>query len=159
MDIAIYPGSFDPVTYGHTDVIERSLKIVPKLVVAVAQNPIKDAIFSVPERVEILKEVLGDQDGVEITSFGGLLIDYAREIGARVIIKGLRAISDFEYEFQMALMNRKLSPEVETLFMMTSEECLYLSSSMIKEITRLGGDISSFVPPTVVKRLREKLGK
>ncbi len=156
MKIAVYPGSFDPVTFGHLDVIKRARKIVDLLYVAVTENPVKEPIFSVPERVELLKEVTRDIDGVKIDRFDGLLIHYANKINAEAIIRGLRAVSDFEYEFQMALTNRKLSDNIETIFMMPSESYSYLSSTMIKEIAKLGGDLSHFVPQVVIEKIKKK---
>jgi pantetheine-phosphate adenylyltransferase len=155
--IAIYPGSFDPVTNGHLDLIERSAKIYNRLVVAVLRNLEKNPLFSVPERVEMLREVTKVWDNVEVDIFDGLLVDYARRRGARVILRGIRAISDYEYELQMALMNRKLEPEIETIFMMPAETYSYLSSKMVREIAQLGGPISGLVPPIVEQRLRLKV--
>jgi pantetheine-phosphate adenylyltransferase len=157
--IALFPASFDPLTNGHLDLVRRAHKIFPELVVAVATNVAKQGLFSVEERLEMLQAVIGDEPGVRITAFEGLLVDYAREIGARVLIRGLRAVSDFEYEFEMALMNKHLYPEVETLFMMTSPEFFYVSSSRLKELVRFGADVDAWVPPIVAKTLREKLGR
>ncbi len=156
--VAIYPGSFDPPTNGHVDIIVRAAKLFPRLIVAVGENPAKGALFSQEERVEMLREICQDLglENVEVDSFKGLLVDFARRKGARVIVKGLRAVSDFEYEFQQALMNQHLLEGLETLFMPTSSEWSYLSSSIVKEIASLGGDISSLVPPPVERRLREK---
>jgi pantetheine-phosphate adenylyltransferase len=155
--IAVYPGSFDPATNGHLDVIQRSAHTFDRLIVAVGRNSGKTPMLTPDERVEILQECCAPWPNVSVTSFGGMLVEFARENGARVLIKGLRAVSDFEYEFQMALANRQLAPDVETLFMMTSAEHLYLSSSIVKEIARLGGNVSALVPPMVESRLREKL--
>jgi len=155
--IAVYPGSFDPVTYGHIDLIERGLKIFDKLIVAVAENPRKAPLFSLGERVEMLRQVLEGVEGVEVDQFEGLLVKYAEKVGAKVVLRGVRAISDFEYEFQMALTNRKLSPSLETVFMMPNEKYSYLSSQLIKEIVAMGADVSDFVPPLVEVKLREKL--
>lgn len=155
--VALFPASFDPVTNGHLDLIARARAVFDELVVAVARNLEKEGTFSVEERVEMLEAVLGDKPGIRVTSFDGLLVNYAREIGANVVIRGLRAVSDFEYEFEMALMNRHLYPEVETLFMMTSQSFFYVSSSRLKELVRLGAEVEEFVPPIVAKRLREKL--
>ena len=158
MNLAVYPGSFDPVTYGHIDVVKRASKIFDRLIVAVAHNFEKNPLFSVDERIEILKKDLKEIPTIEIDSFQGLLVDYARRRGARIIIRGLRALSDFEYEFQMALTNRKICDDVETVFLMPSEQYSYLSSRMIKEIAALGGDVEAFVPDHVAAMLRKKLG-
>ena len=157
--IAVYPGSFDPVTNGHIDLIKRALEIVDELIVAVVKNPEKKPLFSVEERVEILKEVTQDLKDVRIDSFDELLVDYAKKIGAKTIIRGLRAISDFEYEFQMALMNRKLDKEIETVFMMPSAKYSYLSSSMIKEVVSFGGSLCELVPTVVEEKMKKKLAK
>lgn len=155
---AVYPGSFDPLTYGHLDIIKRAKKIFPELVVAVAQNPIKPTLFSLKERIEMLKKATRNMEGITIESFKGLIVDYCKEKNIKVIIRGLRMISDFEYEFQMALTNRKLSKEgIETVFLMTHESYSYISSKLIKEIASLGGSLSEFVPPFVEKKLKEKL--
>jgi pantetheine-phosphate adenylyltransferase len=157
--VALFPASFDPLTNGHLDIIQRALRVFDRLVVAVATNvEKKGGLFSVPERVEMLEDALRGMPGIEITSFEGLLVDYARKLGASVLLRGLRAMSDFEYEFEMALMNRHLYPEVETLFMMTSQEFFYVSSSRLKELVRFGGNVEEFVPQLVARRLREKLG-
>lgn len=144
---AIYPGSFDPVTLGHFDIIKRSSEVVDHLTVAVLDNPRKIELFSFQERFEMLKKITADLPNVDVDFFKGLLVDYASAKNTRVIIKGLRAISDFEFEFQMALVNRRLDPHVETLFMMTNSEYAHLSSSIVKEVASLGGDISHMVPP------------
>ncbi len=160
MKIAIYPGSFDPVTNGHLDIIRRASGIFDKVIVAVSINYQKKPLFSVEERVELTKRVIAentDIKNVEVDTFTGLLADYADRKGAGVIIKGLRAVSDFEYEFQMALMNKKLSNHIETLFMMTSQEYSYLSSSIVKEVGKLGGDLNGLVPESVIKELKLKL--
>ena len=157
--LALFPASFDPVTNGHLDIIQRSHRVFSDLVVAVANNVEKRGMFSVDERMEMLRAALGDQPGIRITAFDGLLVDYARRIGAHVVIRGLRAVSDFEYEFEMALMNRHLSPEIETLFMMTSQKFFYVSSSRLKELVRFGANVDDFVPPLVAKKLRERLGR
>ncbi|RKD27825.1 Phosphopantetheine adenylyltransferase [Caminicella sporogenes DSM 14501] len=157
MKIAVYPGSFDPITNGHLDIIKRSAKIFDKLVVAVLNNPNKKPIFNLDERVEMIKEATKDLNNVKIDYFSGLLIDYMNNINANIIVKGLRAISDFEYEFQMALMNRKLNENIETIFMMTNSEYSYLSSSLIKEVYKFGGSIEGLVPKIVVEKLQEKL--
>lgn len=149
MTRAIYPGSFDPVTKGHLDIISRSSRIVSRLTVAVMDNPRKIATFNIEKRVEMLKLVTRSFNNVEVDYYNGLLIEYARQENINIIVKGLRAISDFEFEFQMALVNQKLNPAIETLFMMTNSKYSYLSSSIVKEIAALGGDISSLVPPEV----------
>jgi pantetheine-phosphate adenylyltransferase len=153
---AVFPGSFDPITNGHLDVIGRGLKVFDELVVAILINPGKEPLFSVEERVDLIRQVCGEMPRVRIETFSGLLVDYAVKAHARVILRGLRAISDFEYEFQMALMNRRLNQEIETVFMMPAEGYSYLSSRMVKEVFRLGGDVSELVPPIVVRRLKEK---
>ncbi len=155
--IAIYPGSFDPITYGHIDIINRAAGIFPELIVAVVNNLNKKTLFSLEEREEMLRAVIKDKENVKIDSFDGLLVDYVESKGSRIIVRGLRAISDFEYEFQMALSNDKLKPDVETVFMMSSEQYSYVSSRLIKEIGRLSGDVSQFVPDHVVDKLRHKL--
>jgi pantetheine-phosphate adenylyltransferase len=155
---AIYPGSFDPVTNGHLDVIERARKLFDEVVVAVAHNDEKQPLFSLKERLDLLGETAGRISGVRIAEFGGLLVEFARTEGAGAVIRGLRAVSDFEFEFQMALMNRKLDAAVETIFLMPKEEYTYLSSRIVKEIARLGGDISSLVPACVAKALGRKFG-
>lgn len=157
---AIYPGSFDPATNGHLDVITRASGLFDRLIVAVGRNSGKSSpLFTPEERVEMLREVSAPLPNVEVTTFDGMLVTFAREQGARVLIKGLRAVSDFEYEFQMALANRQLAPDVETLFLMTSAEHLYLSSSIVKEIARLSGDVSALVPPAVEARLKGALNR
>ncbi len=158
MPKAVYPGSFDPVTNGHLDIITRATVVFDEVHVAVLVNPSKNPLFSLEERVDMLTQSTSHLPNVTVGSFNGLLVDYARQQSAEVIIKGLRAISDFEYEFQMALMNRKLSPDVETLFMMTSSRYSYLSSSMVKEVARLGGCIDGLVPELVQMRLDDRLG-
>jgi pantetheine-phosphate adenylyltransferase len=154
---AIYPGSFDPVTNGHLDLIERGANIFSRLIVAVLRNLDKNPLFSVPERVEMLREATRRWDNVEVDIFDGLLVDYARARGAKVLLRGIRAISDYEYELQMALMNRKLEPELETIFMMPAEAYTYVSSKMVREIAQLGGPISGLVPPIVEQRLKMKV--
>jgi pantetheine-phosphate adenylyltransferase len=154
---AIYPGSFDPVTNGHLDLIDRGTKIFDHLIVAVLRNPEKDPLFSLQERVEMLREVTRPWANVEVDVFDGLLVDYVRRRKATVILRGIRAISDYEYELQMALMNRKLEPQIETVFMMPAETYSYLSSRLVREIALLGGSIQGLVPPVVEQRLRTKV--
>jgi len=154
---AIYPGSFDPITYGHLDVIKRAVKVFDKVIVAVAHDSEKDPLFSVFERVELLKKATRGIKGVEVDDFQGLVVDYVKSKKARIIIRGLRMISDFEYEFQMALTNRKLSEDFETIFMMPSESYSYLSSKLIKEVASLGADLKGFVPGFVEKAIKAKL--
>ena len=156
MRCAIYPGSFDPITNGHLDVIERARKLFDEVVVAVAHNDEKQPLFSLKDRLDLLRETAGKIDNVRIAEFEGLLVEFARKEEAGAVIRGLRAVSDFEFEFQMALMNRKLDAEVETIFLMPKEEYTYLSSRIVKEIARLGGDVSGFVPACVAKALRRK---
>lgn len=157
--IAIYPGSFDPITNGHMDILERGLKLFDKIIVAILLNPGKTPLFTLEERIEMLTNSLAKfNNGVEIDSFDGLLVDYAMSRGAQGILRGLRATSDFEYEFQLALMNRKLNRKVETVFLMTGFRWIFTSSSIIKQAAQFGGDISDMVPPNVHKRLQEKFG-
>ncbi|MCK5014582.1 MAG: pantetheine-phosphate adenylyltransferase [Candidatus Omnitrophica bacterium] len=156
---AIYPGSFDPVTYGHIDLINRASHAFDEVVVAVAESTHKNTFFNIQERVEMVKEVAGGIDNVHVESFKGLVIDYARSKKIRVLIRGLRMISDFEYELQMALTNRRLDENIETIFLMPSEGYSFLSSKLIKEVVSLGADITSFVPDSVARRLREKMGE
>ena len=154
--IAVYPGTFDPITNGHLDIIERGLKLFDGLIVAIAESPAKEPLFDVDERVTMAKEAVKKYKNVKVESFNCLLIDYLRKKKANIILRGLRVISDFEYEFQMALTNRKLAPDIETVFMMTAEGYSYLSSRFIKEIARLGGRFDCFVPPNVAKMLKER---
>ena len=156
MKIAICPGSFDPATNGHIDIIKRSGLLFDKVIVAVLNNSTKKPLFSVEERVELLKKTCGSIENVEIDSFSGLLIDYAKSKNANAIVKGLRAVSDFEYELQMALMNKKLNPEIETVFMMTSSKYSYLSSSLVKEVAQFGGCIKGLVPDIIEDEIHKR---
>jgi pantetheine-phosphate adenylyltransferase len=156
---AIYPGSFDPITYGHIDLMKRAAKIFRKVIVAVADNSSKDSFFTLKERVMLIKRVTANLDNIEVDSFEGLSIDYVRSKGSYVIIRGVRMISDFEYEFQMALTNRRLSKNVETIFLMPNESYSYLSSKLIKEAASLGADVSCFVPKFVATAIKKKLLK
>lgn len=153
---AIYPGSFDPVTYGHIDIMRRSCKIVDELIVGVLSNKAKIPLFSVEERVKMLKEVTKDIPNVTVTSFEGLTIDFADAMDAHIIVRGLRAITDFEYELQMAQTNRIVNPKVDTMFLVTSEEYSYLSSTVLKEIARYGGALDRFAPPCIIEKVRSK---
>jgi pantetheine-phosphate adenylyltransferase len=156
--IGVYPGSFDPVTRGHEDLIRRSLAFVDRVIVAVAVNVAKQPLFTLEERVSLLRETMRLPE-VEIRSFDGLLVDFTRSVGAAVIVRGLRAVSDFEYEFQMALMNRTLAPTIETVFLVPAFDLTYLSSSLVREVARFGGDVSSLVQPVVQQALRKKFGR
>ena len=156
--LAVYPGSFDPITYGHLDSIKRSLKIFHSVVVAVARNSQKNPLFTPDERVTMIRQLFKDEPRVSVDTFDGLLIDYVASKKAHVVIRGLRAISDFEYEFQIAQMNSSIGHEIETMFMMTSVQYGYLSSSIVKEVCALGGTVDSFVPPEVKEALRQKYG-
>jgi len=153
----VYPGSFDPPTNGHLDLIDRAARLCDRLVVAVLRNEAKQPLFSAEERMEMLREITREYPNVEVDSFDGLLVDYARQRGATVLVRGIRAISDYEYELQMALMNRRLGPDVETVFLMAGEAYSFLSSRIVKEVVGLGGDISGLVPPPVEVRLRERV--
>ncbi len=157
MKIGIYPGTFDPITHGHTDIITRSLRVFDRVVVAVAPNPAKHPLFDMTERVEMVKLVMKDLGQVEVVTFEGLLVDYVQQSGAHAIIRGLRAISDFEHEFQMALINRKLAKHVETVFLMPSEEYSYLSSTIIKDVAHHGGSLTAFLHPEVARRLQNRI--
>ncbi len=157
MKIGIYPGSFDPITNGHLDIIQRASNICDEVVVSVLKNTSKNPMFTLEERVELIKEVVKPFSNVRVDCFSGLLVDYLRENQAKVIIKGLRAVSDFEYEFQMALMNRKLAPDIETIFLMTSSKNSYLSSSLVKEVAKFGGCIEGLVPEVIKKAIVKKL--
>ncbi len=156
---AVYPGTFDPVTNGHLDVIERAARIFDELIVAVTTNPVKTPWFTLEERVEMLKECCSHLPNVTVEAFDGLLVNFVRQKGAKVIIKGLRAVTDFDYEFQMAAINRKLAPEIETLFLMTSLPYAYLSSSAVKEVASLNGCLKDLVPDNVAERLRKKVAE
>jgi pantetheine-phosphate adenylyltransferase len=154
--VAVFPGSFDPLTNGHVDIIQRGSAVFDRIIVSVAINEAKTPLFTLEERVRIIREVFRDQPQVEVDAFQGLLVDYARSRQAHAIIRGLRAVSDFEYEFQMALMNRRLAHDLETVFLMPAEQYTYTSSRIIKEVFRLGGQVSGLVPPIVEERLRQK---
>lgn len=160
-NIAIYPGSFDPITNGHVDLVKRTLRVFDKIIVAIATNPDKDrCLFTVEERLKMVKEVFADLQGrVQADSFQGLLVDYAERKHSTVVIRGLRAVSDFEYEFQMAMMNHRLKPQLETLFMMTGESEFYTSSRLVKEVVSLGGNVSGLVPENVLKMLKQKFNR
>ena len=157
--IAVYPGSFDPITNGHVNLVERALEVFDRLIVAVAHNPNKSSLFSVEERLEMIQVALKNDPRVKVDSFDGLLVDFAEKQGARVIVRGLRALSDFEYEFQMTLMNRKLSRKVDTIFLMTGFKWFYTSSRIIKEAASLGGSVRGLVPEIVHQKLKEKFPK
>jgi pantetheine-phosphate adenylyltransferase len=158
MKIAIYPGSFDPITNGHLDLIQRALQLFDRLVIAIADNPDKKPLFSADERLEMVKSTVKDLKRVKVVLFTGLLADLAKELEASAFIRGVRAVSDFEFEFQLALMNRKLAPKTETVFLIPSEKYTYLSSNLIKDIARFNGKINRFVPKIVEKKLKEKFG-
>ena len=153
---AIYPGSFDPITNGHVDIIERGLKVFDRVVVAVLKNPKKRPLFTTKERVRMIHEIFASRKEVGVRAFDGLLVDFARSQGTAVVIRGLRAVSDFEYEFQMALMNRSLAPDIETFYMMPSVGYTFLSSNVVREVAGLGGSVEGLVPPPVARRLRER---
>jgi len=156
-NIAIYPGTFDPITRGHSDLVERSSKLFDRVIVALAANPGKTPVFSLEERIGLAQTTLADYDNVEICGFDGLLVDFAHQKGANIIVRGLRAVSDFEYEFQLAGMNRKLAPDIETLFLAPAEQYTYISSSLVREVASLGGDVSPFVHEKIVAELVRKL--
>lgn len=158
MTCAIYPGSFDPVTNGHINLVHRGLRMFDKLVVAVANNSGKSPLFSIEERMDLLRRCLVNEPRAEVVSFEGLLVNYAKARGISVVLRGLRAVSDFEYEFQMANMNRKLSPEIETIFMMTGEAHFYISSGFVREVARLGGSVRELVPQPVFDKFQERFG-
>jgi pantetheine-phosphate adenylyltransferase len=157
--VAVFPGTFDPITNGHLDIIGRGLSVFDTVIVAILVNPDKQPLFTTEERVELIREAFRKESRVQVDTFSGLLVDYAVRVGATVIVRGLRAISDFEYEFQMALMNRRLNPEIETVFMMPAESYSYLSSRLVKEVFQLGGSVGGLVPTVVERRLREKQGE
>ena len=157
--VAVYPGSFDPVTNGHLDIITRGLAVFDEVIIAILVNPQKHPLFTVEERVALIREAYKGEARVRVDTFSGLLVDYAERVGASVIVRGLRAVSDFEYEFQMALMNRRLDPNIETVFMAPADGYSYVSSRLVKEVFQLGGDVSALVPKLVERRLREKYGK
>ena len=157
--VAVYPGSFDPVMNGHLDIITRGLAVFDEVIIAILVNPQKHPLFTVEERVALIREAYKGEARVRVDTFSGLLVDYAERVGASVIVRGLRAVSDFEYEFQMALMNRRLDPNIETVFMAPADGYSYVSSRLVKEVFQLGGDVSALVPKLVERRLREKYGK
>jgi pantetheine-phosphate adenylyltransferase len=158
--VALYPGSFDPITLGHIDILERATAIFDRVVVSVLRNPAKQPTFSVDERLDLIRAAIEPLDGeVTVDSFDGLTVEHARQVGAIAIVRGLRAVSDFETEFQMALMNRRLEPDVHTVFLMTSAPNVFMSSNLVKEVCRLGGDISEFVPPAIAEALHRRLGQ
>ncbi len=155
--VAVYPGTFDPITHGHTDLVQRALRLFGRVIVAVAANPAKRPAFSLEERVALAREALAGIEGAEVCGFDSLLVDFARARGARVILRGLRAVSDFEYEFQLAAMNRELAPEVETVFLTPAERYAFISSSLVREVAAHGGDVSGFVHPAVAAALKERV--
>ena len=159
--VAIYPGSFDPITKGHEDLVRRTLRVTDRLVIAVSSNSTesKEHLFDVFERVELIQEIFAEDEHVEVSRFDGLLVDFARDLGAQVVIRGLRAVSDFDYELQMAQMNQELGPEIETLFLVPEVEYSFLSASLVREVASLGGDVSRFVSAPVLRRLKEKIGQ
>jgi pantetheine-phosphate adenylyltransferase len=157
--IAVYPGSFDPPTRGHSDLVQRSLALADTVIVAVARNSTKQPLFSLEERLAMLRAAIGQDPRIRFDSFEGLLVDFAKRVGATLIVRGLRAVSDFEYEFQMAMMNRHLLPGLETVFLVPPEDATYLSSSLVREVARYGGDVSSLVHPVVADALRRRFAK
>jgi pantetheine-phosphate adenylyltransferase len=156
---ALYPGTFDPPTNGHVDLIQRGAKLFEHLTVGILKNPVKNPLFTVEERVEMLKEATSTLGNVSVATFDGLMVDFARQQGAKAVLRGIRAISDYEYEFQMALMNRRLAPDVETVFLQPAGRYSFVSSRMLKEVFAFGGDVSGLVPPNVLKRLQSRIGK
>jgi pantetheine-phosphate adenylyltransferase len=156
---AVYPGTFDPLTRGHEDLVRRASTLFDSLIIGVADSPAKRTFFTLAERVEIAREVLADVENMQVVGFNGLLIEFVRQQGARVVLRGLRAVSDFEYEFQLAGMNRSLYPEMETIFLTPSEQHMFISATLVREIAALGGDVSKFVHPLVAKRLKQKAKK
>lgn len=159
MKIAVYPGTFDPITNGHIDIINRGLRIFDKIIVTVAVNPGKTPLFSLEERIEMIEQSIGNVENVEVAQFQGLIADYLKSVNAIAMIRGLRAISDFEFEFQMSLMNRKLNEDVETVFLMPAQEYIHLNSTLIKEVSSFNGDITEYVPKNVENKLNEKFGR
>ena len=157
--IAVYPGSFDPITNGHLDIVHRALEFVDELIIAILVNPEKQPLFTVKERIELIKKVIPVNHRIKIDQFHGLLVDYAEKRNARIILRGLRAVSDFDYEYQMALMNRRLAPEIETVFLVPAEQYTYVSSRLVKEIAYLGGTIKGLVPDVVEKKMRARFGR
>ena len=155
---ALYPGTFDPPTNGHLDLIQRGARLFDHLIVSILNNPVKDPLFTVEERAEMLRESISDMSNVSVATFDGLMVDFARQQGAKAVLRGIRAISDYEYEFQMALMNRRLAPDVETVFLQPAGRYSFVSSRMLKEVFSFGGDVSGLVPPNVLKRLRDRIG-
>ncbi|HMA19005.1 MAG TPA: pantetheine-phosphate adenylyltransferase [Thermoanaerobaculia bacterium] len=154
--VALYPGSFDPLTNGHLDVLFRARRLADRVIIAILENDEKKPMFSLEERLEMIREIVGDEPSVSVRTFSGLLVDFASEAGATLLVRGLRAISDYEYELQMALMNRRLAPSIETVFLMAKEEYSYVSSRLVKEVARLGADVTGLVPETVRRRLVER---
>jgi pantetheine-phosphate adenylyltransferase len=154
--VALYAGSFDPLTNGHLDILSRARRLADRVVLAILENDAKQALFTIEERLAMIREIVGDDPAVPVRSFSGLLVDFAKQSGATLIVRGLRAVSDYEYELQMALMNRRLAPAIETVFLMAKEEYSYVSSRLVKEVARLRGDLSGLVPPPVLKRLAAK---
>ena len=157
--IAVYPGSFDPITNGHLDIVYRALQFADELIIAILVNPEKKPLFTVKERINLIRSVIKENHRIKIDQFDGLLVDYARKRNARMILRGLRAVSDFDYEYQMALMNRRLEPQIETIFLVPAEQYTYLSSRLVKEIAHLGGSITGLVPKKVEEKIREKFDK
>ena len=157
--VAVYPGSFDPVTFGHLDILDRATLMFERVVVGVLENPGKEPLFTVQERIDLLRQSIGEKPRIDVSGFDGLTVDFARSVGAIAIVRGLRVLSDFESEFQMALMNRRLNPDVNTVFLMTSVANVFISSSIIKEVCRLGGSVDDAAPPASVAAMRRKFGR